>query len=176
MSVGRPCLDRPSACSRATLIRLGVPSEPNITAVNQYGNYSLSYPRLAFVDGSEDRACRPPLAEPLHCDPTDMWLIPPLSHPAAWLYATPHSPLAPHHGHRPDTLREPFKLIPGGVHHWDQNGSADLERASEPEAIRRVHEEEVEFVRRWVEEWRESRRRWKWRGEGGRMRVGRREA
>ncbi|BGP56935.1 hypothetical protein JCM8202v2_004571 [Rhodotorula sphaerocarpa] len=125
-----------------------VPSEPNITAVNQYGNYGLSYPRLAFVDGSED----------------------------PWLYATPHSPLAPHHGHRPDTLREPFKLIPGGVHHWDQNGSADLERASEPEAIRRVHEEEVEFVRRWVEEWKEGRGRWKWRGDGGRMRVGRWEA
>lgn len=64
---GRPCLDRLFACSRATLIRLGVPSEPNITAVNQYGNYSLSYPRLAFIDGSEDRAYSP--ADPCSAGP-----------------------------------------------------------------------------------------------------------
>jgi hypothetical protein len=28
---------------------------PNVTAVNQYGSYNLSYSRLAFIDGSEDR-------------------------------------------------------------------------------------------------------------------------
>ncbi|GAA5977759.1 hypothetical protein JCM10908_005082 [Rhodotorula pacifica] len=113
-----------------------VPSRPNVTAVNQYGGYNLSYPRLAFIDGSED----------------------------PWLYATPHSPLAPHHGHRPDTLSEPFKLIPGGVHHWDENGSRDLRRESEPKAIRKVHEEEIRFVQAWLEEWERSR---KWRWEGG---------
>lgn len=110
-----------------------VPSRPNVTAVNQYGGYNLSHLRLAFIDGSED----------------------------PWLYATPHSPLAPHHGHRLDTLDEPFKLIPGGVHHWDQNGSADLKRESEPAAIRQVHVEEIQFVQSWLREWKESRK-WRW--------------
>ena len=73
----------------------------------------------------------------------------------AWLYATPH------HGHRLDTLDEPFKLIPGGVHHWDQNGSADLKRESEPAAIRQVHVEEIQFVQSWLREWKESRK-WRW--------------
>ncbi|GAA5864820.1 hypothetical protein JCM3774_004240 [Rhodotorula dairenensis] len=118
-----------------------VPANPNVTAVNQYGSYNLSYSRLAFIDGSED----------------------------PWLYATPHSPLAPHHGRRPDTLDEPFKLIPGGVHHWDQNGSVDLKRESEPAAIRRVHLDEIEFVQSWLKEWKDSRK-WKWQGRGEDMR------
>lgn len=33
---------------------------------------------------------------------------------AAWLYATPHSPNAKN-PKRKDTLKRPFKLIPGGV-------------------------------------------------------------
>lgn len=35
-----------------------VPASPNVTAVNQYGSYNLSSSRLAFIDGSEDRAFR----------------------------------------------------------------------------------------------------------------------
>ncbi|BGP09905.1 hypothetical protein JCM10049v2_005781 [Rhodotorula toruloides] len=120
-----------------------VPNRPNVTAINQYGGFNFSYPRLAFIDGSED----------------------------PWIYATPHSPLAPHHGHRRSTTSEPFLLIKGGVHHWDENGRPS---PPEPEEIQRVHREEVEFVRAWLEEWREEQRekerkrrgRWRWRGEG----------
>lgn len=73
---------------------------------------------------------------------------------AAWLYATPHSPYAPK---RADTIKRPFKVIPGGVHHWDENGRLD---GKVPKAIRKVHEEEVEFVKAWLKEW-EERGRWK---------------
>ncbi|BGP26294.1 extracelular serine carboxypeptidase [Rhodotorula toruloides] len=116
-----------------------VPARPNVTVINQYGAFNFSYPRLAFIDGSED----------------------------PWIYATPHSPLAPHHGQRRSTTSEPFLLIKGGAHHWDENGRPTR---PEPEEIQRVHREEVEFVRVWLEEWREEQRererkrkgRWRW--------------
>ncbi|GAA5976385.1 hypothetical protein JCM11641_005997 [Rhodosporidiobolus odoratus] len=122
-----------------------VPSEPNVTVINQYGSFELSYPRLAFIDGSAD----------------------------PWLYATPHSPHAKKSGKRKDTLRKPFKLIPGGVHHWDENGL--LDPCSEPQEIAQVHAEEIKFVKKWMREWRE-RGRWKWKGfgvEDGERDVGR---
>ncbi|BGP42000.1 hypothetical protein JCM10449v2_005997 [Rhodotorula kratochvilovae] len=112
-----------------------VPASPNVTAINQWGSFDLSYPRLAFVDGSED----------------------------PWLYATPHSPNAPH-PQRKDTLRKPFKLIKGGVHHWDENGLAP--GRTEPPEIAKIHAAEVEFVQSWMREWKE-RGRWRWGGDGG---------
>ncbi|GAA6019817.1 hypothetical protein JCM11491_000282 [Sporobolomyces phaffii] len=72
-----------------------------------------------------------------------------------WIGATPHSPQA---RKRKDTLRRPFKLIPEGVHHWDENGL--LDRSSEPEAIQAIHRDEVEFVQAWLKEWR-GRGKWK---------------
>ncbi|GAA5913102.1 hypothetical protein JCM8208_000741 [Rhodotorula glutinis] len=115
-----------------------VPSMPNITAINQWGGFDLSHSRLAFVDGSED----------------------------PWLYATPHSPTAPN-PHRRDTLSRPFKLIKGGVHHWDENGLPP--GRTEPPEIAKIHRAEVDFVKSWVREWRDRERgrekgRWRWRG------------
>ena len=100
---------------------------PNVDLINQYGSYDLSYPRLAFIDGSSD----------------------------PWIGATPHSPSAPN-PHRKDTISEPFKLIKGGVHHWDENGRGE----DEPKEIRKIHKAEVEFVREWMKVWR-ARGRWK---------------
>ncbi|GAA5938535.1 hypothetical protein JCM3775_002153 [Rhodotorula graminis] len=115
-----------------------VPAMPNITAVNQLGGANLSHSRLAFVDGSED----------------------------PWLYATPHSPTAPN-PHRKDTLKRPFKLIKGGVHHWDENGLPP--GRTEPPEIAKIHRAEVDFVQTWVSEWREreggkGKGRWRWKG------------
>ena len=45
----------------------GVPFSPNVTRINQWGGYNLTYPRLAFIDGAED----------------------------PWIGATPHAPSAP---------------------------------------------------------------------------------
>ncbi|KAK4050979.1 hypothetical protein OIV83_003108 [Microbotryomycetes sp. JL201] len=72
-----------------------------------------------------------------------------------WLYATPHSP---HARKRRDTLKKPFKIIKGGVHHWDENGL--LDSTHEPKRIKQIHEEEVDFVQEWMQEWKD---RGKWR-------------
>ncbi|GAA5821942.1 hypothetical protein JCM10212_005156 [Sporobolomyces blumeae] len=72
-----------------------------------------------------------------------------------WIGATPHSP---HAKARRDTRSQPFKLIPGGVHHWDENGLADP--SSEPRKIRKIHRDEVKFVKAWLEEWK-GRGKWK---------------
>ncbi|KDQ15895.1 hypothetical protein BOTBODRAFT_54372 [Botryobasidium botryosum FD-172 SS1] len=63
-----------------------------------------------------------------------------------WMPATPHSWHAPQ---RTDTRARPFKLIPGGVHHHDENGRAD-----EPAHIRAIHRDEVVFVTGWLAGWR----------------------
>ncbi|KAI0358821.1 peptidase S28 [Trametes cingulata] len=64
-----------------------------------------------------------------------------------WRGDTPHSPAA---HWRPDTLLRPFKLIPGGVHHYDENGLAD--HSAEPPQIQAIHEQEVAFVKAWLKD------------------------
>ncbi|GAA5846293.1 hypothetical protein JCM9279_005895 [Rhodotorula babjevae] len=115
-----------------------VPAMPNIMAINQWGGFDLSHSRLAFVDGSED----------------------------PWLYATPHSPTAPN-PHRTDTLSRPFKLIKGGVHHWDENGLPP--DRTEPPEIAKIHRAEVDFVKSWMRKWHDERAR-EWDGEKARAR------
>lgn len=65
-----------------------------------------------------------------------------------WRPDTPHADDAPQ---RPDTLLRPFKIIPGGVHHWDENGLANLE--DEPLEIQKIHNEMIEFVKSWLGDW-----------------------
>ncbi|KAG6818369.1 hypothetical protein H0H93_005520 [Arthromyces matolae] len=72
-----------------------VPKLPNITAVNDLGDFDLAADRLAFIDGEQD----------------------------PWRPDTPHSQF--YANDRPDTILRPFKLIPGAVHHWDEWGLAD---------------------------------------------------
>src|SRR4051794_9908574 len=71
------------------------PTWPNVTVVNALGDFTLSAPRLAFIDGTED----------------------------PWSQATPHSRYAPKK--RADTISEPFKWIKTGIHHFDENGLKD---------------------------------------------------
>ncbi|KAI0260905.1 peptidase S28 [Gloeopeniophorella convolvens] len=99
-----------------------VPPLPNVTAVNALGDFHIAADRLAFVDGEVD----------------------------PWRPYTPHSTYG---GalERADTLLRPFKVIPGGVHHWDENGLRD--GAQEPREIRTIHAEIVEFVGAWLEDW-----------------------
>jgi len=99
-----------------------VPPLPNVTAVNTLGDYHIAADRLAFIDGGVD----------------------------PWRPYTPHS----NYGgaiERDDTLLRPFKLIPGGVHHWDENGLRDSER--EPQEIRQIHDQIVDFVKEWLKGW-----------------------
>jgi len=41
--------------------------------------------------------------------------------------------------------------LPGGVHHWDENGLRDSKR--EPREIRQIHNEMIEFVKLWLKGW-----------------------
>ncbi|KAI0247491.1 peptidase S28 [Lactifluus subvellereus] len=99
-----------------------VPPLPNVTAVNALGDYRIAADRLAFIDGEVD----------------------------PWRPYTPHSTYG---GavERDDTLLRPFKIIPGGIHHWDENGLRVGEK--EPREIRQIHDEMVEFVKAWLEDW-----------------------
>ncbi|KAJ6584032.1 serine carboxypeptidase S28-domain-containing protein [Mycena vulgaris] len=65
-----------------------------------------------------------------------------------WRPATPHSDYA---YDREDTILRPFKVIPGGVHHYDEWGLPDL--ADEPPHIRKIHEEMIFFVGEWLKDW-----------------------
>jgi len=65
-----------------------------------------------------------------------------------WRPACPHSDYA---ATRNDTISRPFKVIPGGVHHWDENGLGDPSK--EPADIQKIHADEVAFVKEWLKEW-----------------------
>ncbi|KAH9958391.1 serine carboxypeptidase S28-domain-containing protein [Lactifluus volemus] len=98
-----------------------VPPLPNVTAVNVLGDYHIVADRLAFIDGEVD----------------------------PWRPYTPHSAYGGAE-EREDTVVRPFKIIPGGVHHWDENGLREGEK--EPKKIRQIHGEIVEFVKAWLED------------------------
>ncbi|KAH8114486.1 peptidase S28 [Phellopilus nigrolimitatus] len=65
-----------------------------------------------------------------------------------WRPATPHSEYAPT---RRDTILQPFKLIPDGVHHYDENGLQNMD--DEPFEILNIHKEEIFFVKEWLKDW-----------------------
>jgi len=65
-----------------------------------------------------------------------------------WRPNTPHSEDAPD---REDTTLRPFKLIPNGVHHYDEYGLANL--LEEPAEIRKIHAEMISFVNSWLKDW-----------------------
>lgn len=98
----------------------------NVEVINKYGGYDISYPRLAFVDGSAD----------------------------PWRPATPHA-FAQGAKKRNSTASEPFILIDGAVHHWDENGLFPNETTTSlpPLTVVDTQRQEVQFVREWMQEW-----------------------
>ncbi|EIW81201.1 peptidase S28 [Coniophora puteana RWD-64-598 SS2] len=94
-----------------------VPPMPNVTVVNELGDFAIAADRLAIIDGEVD----------------------------PWRPCTPHSEYA---ADREDTLMRPFKLIPNGVHHYDEYGLKSLE--NEPPEIRQIHGEMIAFVMEWL--------------------------
>ncbi|KAH9922863.1 peptidase S28 [Epithele typhae] len=69
-----------------------------------------------------------------------------------WRPVTPHSDYAKP---REDTILRPFKVIRGGVHHWDENGRMELQE--EPSQIQMIHEQIIIFVASWLEDWTAAR-------------------
>ncbi|KAI5119050.1 hypothetical protein M0805_005916 [Coniferiporia weirii] len=70
-----------------------------------------------------------------------------------WRPATPHSEYA---AVRKDTILQPFKLIPDGVHHYDENGLENMN--DEPFEILNIHKEIIGFVKEWLKDWETSRK------------------
>ncbi|KAI6778685.1 uncharacterized protein J7T54_007626 [Emericellopsis cladophorae] len=106
-----------------------IPAQPDMDSINKYGGFNFSHSRLAFVDGEHD----------------------------PWRQAGVHA--LGRNEDRESTTDEPFLLVEGGVHHWDQFGSKPDARSSwvAPENVQRVQQEEVRFVKAWLDEWREER-------------------
>ncbi|KAJ3833081.1 serine carboxypeptidase S28-domain-containing protein [Lentinula raphanica] len=94
-----------------------VPSLPNVTVVNELGDFDIAMDRLAFIDGEVD----------------------------PWRPDTPHSDYA---NDREDTLLRPFKVIPNGVHHYDEYGLRNPD--DEPQEIQKIHKEMIAFVQSWL--------------------------
>ena len=74
-----------------------------------------------------------------------------------WVFAygaaDPWRPVTPQSDHaikRNSTALRPVILIPDAVHHYDENGLKNPQ--DEPERIRKVHAEMVEFVKGWLKE------------------------
>lgn len=104
----------------------------NVTAINKYGGFNISYPRLAIIDGEQD----------------------------PWRPATPHaSPFNTTAENRTSTVSEPFMLIEGGVHHWDENGLFPNQTVDvppdflPPPPVRDAQAQEIQFVLEWMAEW-----------------------
>ncbi|KAK3934539.1 peptidase S28 [Diplogelasinospora grovesii] len=69
-----------------------------------------------------------------------------------WRAATPHAIGLPP---RASTTSEPFLLIEGGVHHWDENGlfPNETKPGLPPQPVADAQREEVAFVKEWMVEW-----------------------
>ena len=105
---------------------------PDLERVNKYGGFDISYPRLALIDGEQD----------------------------PWRVATPHaSPFNATARNRTSTTCQPFLLIEGGVHHWDENGVFPNETRPgfPPAPVAEVQRAEVQFVLEWMEDWKLNR-------------------
>jgi len=123
-----PLISRTITLPYTTLIcrlAFNITSPPDTASVNIHGGYNISYPRLAIIDGEQD----------------------------PWRPATPHAPAA-QPWNRANTASEPFILIQGAVHHWDENGLFPNQTTAElpPQAVRETQEFEVMDVMEWMEE------------------------
>lgn len=130
-SAGLPLVTRLSTLAYNSIIcveAFNITTPPNTDAVNNYGGFALSYPRLAMIDGEMD-PWRPATA---HANPFNETVL-----------------------NRTSTVDEPFILIDRAVHHWDENGLFLNETTVElpPLPIKEVQAEEILFVVAWMLEW-----------------------
>lgn len=107
----------------------GIPAAPDMDSINRYGGFNFSHSRVAFVDGSDD----------------------------PWRQAGVHA--LGYNEKRESTDEEPFILIEGAVHHWDEYGPKEGATGSwlPPKAVKEAQKEEIRFVKVWLEEWHKVR-------------------
>lgn len=141
-SLGKPLLSRildleytNSYCKSS----FGITTPPNVTAINKYGGFGLSYPRLAIINGLADpwREATPAAdtASPRESTVSEPWLV--IDNPPEDVW---------------DGLR-------GAGHHWEANGvfANQTQEKQPPKAIVEAQADIVQFVGTWVEEWRASK-------------------
>lgn len=123
-----PLLSRTINLNFSTIIcrdAFNIDTEPDTNAINQWGGYNIAYDRLAIIGGEID----------------------------PWRPATPLAPEA-QPWNRPNNTDQPFLLISGGVHHWDENGLFPNETTPTlpPEPVAQAQTDEVSFVGAWLKE------------------------
>ncbi|KIX99447.1 uncharacterized protein Z520_05023 [Fonsecaea multimorphosa CBS 102226] len=109
-----------------------ITTPPNVNAVNKYGGYNISYPRLATIGGQAD----------------------------PWRPATALATLAkPDVLNQTSTPSEPVILIQGAVHHWDENGLFPNETTPSlpPAPVANAQRQIVEAAKGWMAEWNATR-------------------
>jgi hypothetical protein len=130
-----PLVSRTSTLEYESIIcvdAFNITTPPDTDAINKYGGFAISYPRLAMIDGEMD----------------------------PWRPATAHaSPFNTTAFNRTSTASQPFILIAGAVHHWDEYGLFPNETVNyppeflPPPPVRDTQAAEVQFVMEWMEEW-----------------------
>ncbi|KKY36474.1 putative extracelular serine [Diaporthe ampelina] len=141
-SLGKPLLSRildlefqNSYCESL----FGIVTPPNVTAINKYGGFDISYPRLAIINGLADpwREATPAAdaAPPRESTVSEPWIL--IDNPPEDVW---------------DGLR-------GAGHHWEANGvfANQTQEKQPPKAIAEAQDDIVEFVGAWIEEWKDSK-------------------
>ena len=113
-------------------LAFNITSPPNVNAVNKYGGFNISYPRLATVGGEAD-PWRPVTA------------LATLSQPDVL--------------NQTSTASEPVILIQGAVHHWDENGLFPNETTPSlpPAPVASAQKAIVQAAQGWMAEWKTAR-------------------
>lgn len=118
----------------------GITTLPNVTEVNKYGGFNISYPRLAIVNGLADvwREATPAAdtAKPRESTVSEPWIV--IDDPPEDVW---------------DGLR-------GAGHHWEANGVFANQTGPQkpPKAIAAAQADIVGFVGSWIQEWNHTRR------------------
>ncbi|KAH8588914.1 putative serine protease K12H4.7 [Bisporella sp. PMI_857] len=109
-----------------------ISTPPDVEIINKHGGFNLAYPRLAMIDGDRD----------------------------PWRPATAHaSPFNETAINRTNTASEPYILIEGAVHHWDENGLFPNQTVDyppnllPPPPVRAAQAQILTFVQEWMREW-----------------------
>jgi hypothetical protein len=141
-SLGKPLLSRVidlksqnSFCAS----EFGISGSPNVTEINKWGGFNISYPRLAIVNGLADvwREATPAAdtAKPRTSTASEPWIV--IDDPPADVW---------------DGLR-------GAGHHWEANGvfANQTQAQQPPKAIAAAQADIVDFVGAWIAEWKEAK-------------------
>ncbi|KAF2993244.1 hypothetical protein E8E13_000343 [Curvularia kusanoi] len=138
-SLGKPLISRVidlKAENSYCKSEFGLPPSPNITQINQYGGFNISYPRLAIVNGL-----------------ADVWRE---ATPAAGTRSRPSTVSEPWIV-IDDPPEDVWDGVRGAGHHWEANGATATQTPRPPKAIASAQADIASFVGSWIQEWKDAR-------------------